>query len=81
MSKRENLAELLNGVKEFVDGKLQSGETDVTLSDFLGEVSLATDQDAATDGDESSVTLMTVHAAKGLEFSNVFIVGAEEERQ
>lgn len=79
VSKRENLAELLNGVKEFVDGKLQSGETDVTLSDFLGEVSLATDQDAATDGDESSVTLMTVHAAKGLEFSNVFIVGAEEE--
>ena len=78
VSKRENLAELLNGVKEFVDGKLQSGETDISLSDFLGEVSLATDQDSAG-SDEAAVTLMTVHAAKGLEFSNVFIVGAEEE--
>lgn len=78
VSKRENLSELLNGVKDFVDGKVQSGESDVALSDFLGEVSLATDQDSQSD-DESAVTLMTVHAAKGLEFSNVFIVGAEEE--
>lgn len=78
VSKRENLMELLNGVKEFVEGKLQSGEAGTALSDFLAEVSLATDQDANSD-DESAVTLMTVHAAKGLEFSNVFIVGAEEE--
>lgn len=78
VSKRENLSELLNGVKDFVDGKVQSGESDAALSDFLGEVSLATDQDSQSD-DESAVTLMTVHAAKGLEFSNVFIVGAEEE--
>ena len=79
ISKQENLHELLNGVKEFITNKLEEGdENSISLNDFLGEVSLATDQDTQ-DGDGEKLTLMTVHAAKGLEFSNVFIVGVEEE--
>lgn len=79
ISKQENINELLNGVKEFVTGKLEEGASEeTTLRDFLGVVSLATDQDQE-DGAGERVTLMTAHAAKGLEFSNVFIVGVEEE--
>lgn len=79
ISKQENLHELLNGVTEFVSNKQEEGEEErVSLTDFLGEVSLATDQDSQ-EGDGERLTLMTVHAAKGLEFSNVFIVGVEEE--
>lgn len=79
ISKQENLHELLNGVKEFIANKLEEGEeNNISITDFLGEVSLATDQDTQ-DGDGEKLTLMTVHAAKGLEFSNVFIVGIEEE--
>lgn len=78
ISKQENLQELLNGIKAFVTDKTEAGEEAVALGDFLGEVSLATDQDTQTAG-EPAVTLMTVHAAKGLEFNNVFVVGAEEE--
>ncbi|MDE6370100.1 MAG: UvrD-helicase domain-containing protein [Duncaniella sp.] len=80
ISKMENLNELLNGVKDFVDGALEQGREDVSLSTFMTEVSLATDQDVKDqDGQEDYVTLMTVHAAKGLEFDNVFIVGVEED--
>lgn len=78
ISKRENLEELLSGVKEFVETAEEQGRNDVSLSDFLGEISLATDQDSDTSSEEH-VTLMTAHAAKGLEFNNVFIVGVEEE--
>lgn len=79
ISKQENLHELINGAKEFVSNKLEEGAEDsISLTDFLGEVSLATDQDSQ-DGEGERLTLMTVHAAKGLEFSNVFIVGVEEE--
>ena len=78
VSKQENLQELLNGVKEFVANKIEEGAENISLTDFLGEVSLATDQDTQ-DSSEASITLMTVHAAKGLEFNNVFIVGVEEE--
>ena len=78
ISKQDNLQELLNGVKEFVANKIEEGADGTSLTDFLGEVSLATDQDN-TDVSEASITLMTVHAAKGLEFNNVFIVGVEEE--
>lgn len=80
ISKQENLEELINGVKEFVSDRMEEGIEAVSLGDFLGEVSLATDQDTQ-DGTDTieRVTLMTVHAAKGLEFSNVFIVGVEEE--
>ncbi len=80
ISKQENLEELINGVKEFVSNRMEEGNEAISLSDFLGEVSLATDQDTQDGTDtEERVTLMTVHAAKGLEFSNVFIVGVEEE--
>ena len=79
ISKQENLHELLNGVTEFISNKLEEGAEDsISLTDFLGEVSLATDQDTQ-DNPGEKITLMTVHAAKGLEFSNVFIVGVEEE--
>ncbi|MCM1518603.1 MAG: UvrD-helicase domain-containing protein [Pseudoflavonifractor sp.] len=78
ISKQENLTELLNGVREFVASKMEQGDDSTSLTDFLGEVSLATDQDN-DDTAEERITLMTVHAAKGLEFANVFIVGAEEE--
>ncbi len=78
ISKQENLSELLNGVKEFVSGRREEGREDITINDFLTDVSLATDQDTQ-DTSEERVTLMTVHAAKGLEFSNVFIVGVEED--
>lgn len=79
ISKQENLHELINGTTEFIANKREEGAEDsISLTDFLGEVSLATDQDTQ-DGEGEKLTLMTVHAAKGLEFSNVFIVGVEEE--
>ncbi len=78
ISKQENLTELLSGVKEFVDSRREEGQESVSISDFLADVSLATDQDNE-DTSEERITLMTVHAAKGLEFNNVFIVGVEED--
>lgn len=78
ISKRENLEELLSGVKEFVDNATEQGSEDMGLTSFLSEISLATDQDSDTMAEEH-VTLMTAHAAKGLEFNNVFIVGVEED--
>lgn len=83
ISRQENLTELLGGLKEFVDQRLESGEENVSMTDFLSEVQLATDQDTeaddAADGEKERVTLMTVHAAKGLEFKNIFVVGVEED--
>ncbi|MBP3739326.1 MAG: UvrD-helicase domain-containing protein [Muribaculaceae bacterium] len=78
ISRQENLTELLNGVKDFVDGKLELGDDEKSMGDFLAEVSLLTDQDTQ-DPEGEKVTLMTVHAAKGLEFKNVIIVGLEED--
>lgn len=78
ISKQENLSELMAGVKEFVESRREEESTEWRLNDFLAEVSLATDQDNQEDASER-VTMMTVHAAKGLEFNNVFVVGVEEE--
>lgn len=78
MSRRENVQELLNAVHEFCETKTNNNET-ALLTDFLSEVSLLTDQDTDKDEDKDKVTMMTVHAAKGLEFKVVFIVGMEEE--
>ncbi|MDE5643050.1 MAG: UvrD-helicase domain-containing protein, partial [Muribaculaceae bacterium] len=79
ISKRENLQELLNAAAEFVAERLEQegGDADVSMQRFLTEVSLATDQDMkdVEDGNTQRITLMTIHAAKGLEFSNVFVVG------
>ncbi|MBR5531741.1 MAG: UvrD-helicase domain-containing protein [Bacteroidales bacterium] len=77
VSKQENLQELINSVVEFCDNQQESGES-ATINDFLSQVSLATDQDNGDEGDIEKVTLMTVHAAKGLEFTNIYIVGLEE---
>ncbi|MDE6487649.1 MAG: ATP-dependent helicase, partial [Paramuribaculum sp.] len=81
LSKQENLNELLAGTKEFVSNRMEEGDENISLADFMGEVSLSADQDLkdAEDGNLERVTLMTAHAAKGLEFNNVFIVGVEED--
>lgn len=79
ISKRENLEELLGGVKEFVDNKKKSEEENATITGYLSEISLATDADNDDDSSEPKVTLMTVHAAKGLEFKHIIIAGLEEE--
>lgn len=81
VARRENLEELVSAVREFVEERLEEGSTEITLGDFMGMASLATDQDSKDDDmqAEERVTLMTVHAAKGLEFNNVFVVGVEEE--
>lgn len=78
ISKQENLQELLKGISEFCDIKREEGHEHVSMSDFLAEVSLLTDQDNDKDEQSDKVTMMTVHAAKGLEFKNVFVVGLEE---
>lgn len=79
ISRQENLQELLGGTKQFVDSRRENGEEDLSLGAFLSEVSLATDQDSDDTAGDDRVTLMTVHAAKGLEFSDVIVVGVEEE--
>ena len=79
ISRQENLQELLGGTKQFVDSRRENGEEDLSLAAFLSEVSLATDQDSDDTAGDDRVTLMTVHAAKGLEFSDVIVVGVEEE--
>ena len=78
ISRIENLDELMNAVNDFQQAKLESGDEHCQIGDFLAETSLLTDQDM-NDPDGEKVTLMTVHAAKGLEFRNVIIVGVEED--
>lgn len=78
ISRQENLNELLNGLNSFVESRVEAGETDVHMADFISEVALATDQDSEEDNDEPKVTLMTIHASKGLEFKHIYIVGVEE---
>ena len=78
ISRIENLDELMNAVSDFQQGKEESGDNRCQIGDFLAETSLLTDQDM-NDPDGEKVTLMTVHAAKGLEFRNVIIVGVEED--
>ena len=79
ISRQENIEELLSAIHGFVEDRLEQGETSAPLADFLSEVSLLTDQDTDGAEDRNKVTLMTVHASKGLEFKNVFVVGLEEE--
>ena len=75
VSRFENIQELLNGIKDFSETAEQGVNK---LPDFMADVALLTDQDKETDDDFNKVTLMTVHAAKGLEFPYVFVVGLEE---
>ena len=74
----QNLEELLNGIKELVEQRTRDGISFTPIYDFLNEVSLLTDQDQNLTDYSERVTLMTVHAAKGLEFKYVFVVGLEE---
>lgn len=78
LSRKENVEELINGMYDFYAQRREEGNPNVSLSDFLSEVSLLTDQDSDKEGDDKKITLMTVHSAKGLEFANVFVVGLEE---
>ena len=79
ISKQENLQELLKGITEFCEIRREEGSEQVRMQVVLAEVALLTDQDNDKDERADKVTLMTVHAAKGLEFTNVFVVGMEEE--
>lgn len=78
ISRIENLEELLNGIRDFVEGQEEIADATGSLSEFLEDVALATDFDNEK-GDDNRVSLMTVHLAKGLEFPYVFIVGMEED--
>jgi DNA helicase-2/ATP-dependent DNA helicase PcrA len=74
----ENIEELLNGIKDFVEGQKELADANGSLAEFLEDVALATDMDKDT-GDDDKVALMTIHLAKGLEFPYVYIVGLEED--
>lgn len=78
VSRKENIQELLNGIKDFSETAYKEGKDD-KLPAFLEGVALLTDQDGEKEGDQNKVTLMTIHSSKGLEFSNVFLAGMEEE--
>ena len=78
IDRAENLDELLNGIHELVDRRVQEGVDFTPIHDFMAEVALLTDQDQNLRDETPRVTLMTVHAAKGLEFPVVYIVGLEE---
>ncbi|MEP2278630.1 UvrD-helicase domain-containing protein [Maribacter sp.] len=78
IGKMENIEELLNGIKDFVEGQKEIDEATGNISEFLEDVALATDLDNDT-GDDDRVALMTIHLAKGLEFPYVYIVGMEED--
>ena len=77
LARYENVQELLSGLKEFSEDQKEQG-LPAKLPDFMNDVALLTDQDQTDDEEQPKVTLMTVHAAKGLEFPYVFIVGLEE---
>lgn len=79
LARQENLEEFLSGMSAFVEERREEGRFDeLFLQDYLQDVALLTDADSDGDKDEPRVSLMTVHAAKGLEFSTVFVVGLEE---
>jgi len=78
IDRAQNVQELLNAIREFVEQRASEGIDYTPITDFLSEVSLQTDQDENLADTTERVTLMTVHAAKGLEFPVVFIVGLEE---
>jgi DNA helicase-2/ATP-dependent DNA helicase PcrA len=79
LSRKENTQALLGGMYEFVQTRTEEGNDAVFLTDYLQEVSLLTDQDESKNNEGERITLMTIHAAKGLEFKNVFVAGLEEE--
>jgi len=79
LARQENLEEFLSGMSAFVEERREEGRFDeLFLQDYLQDVALLTDADSDGDKDEPRVSLMTIHAAKGLEFPTVFVVGLEE---
>ena len=78
MTRMENIEELLNGIKDFVEGQQEIADSTGSLAEFLEDVALATDLDNEEGEDSDKVALMTIHLAKGLEFEYVYIVGLEE---
>jgi len=78
ISRIENIEALMNSIKEFIDQNKQGDEI-ITIDNFLETVSLLTDADSEKDEDKNKVSLMTIHASKGLEYNYVYIVGLEEE--
>ena len=79
LARQENLEEFLSGMQTFVEERKEEDRAEeVYLTDYLQDVALLTDLDSKGDSDEPRVSLMTIHAAKGLEFATVFVVGLEE---
>ena len=78
LSRQENVEELINGMQDFCDLRMEEGNENISLNDYLSEVSLLSDVDTDKGDDEHKVTLMTIHSSKGLEFGTVFVVGLEE---
>jgi len=78
LARIENIEELLNGIKDFIEGQKEIDGARGSLAEFMEDVALATDLDKDT-GDDDRVALMTIHLAKGLEFPYVFVVGMEED--
>ncbi len=77
--RRDNIGELVTGLRDFVTSRQEDGDDNIFLANYLSEISLLSDLDADTkESDTYKVSLMTIHAAKGLEFATVFIVGLEE---
>ncbi|MEA1873802.1 MAG: 3'-5' exonuclease [Bacteroidota bacterium] len=80
ISRFENVQELINGIQDYTDEKKQENENAmIKLGDYLENVALLSTQDTMKDENEPKVSLMTIHAAKGLEFDNVYIAGVEED--
>ena len=79
ISRIENIEELINAVQDFIDGQKEIVDSSGSLSEFLEDVALITDLDKEVDNTKPKVSLMTIHLAKGLEFSHVYIVGLEED--
>ena len=79
ISRIENIEELINGIKDFIEGEEEVVDSKGTLSDFLEDVALASELDKDINESEKKVSLMTIHLAKGLEFNQVYIVGLEED--
>jgi DNA helicase-2/ATP-dependent DNA helicase PcrA len=78
LSRQENVNELVNGLDDFVQSRQEEDNHNVSISDYLSEVSLLSEVDTDKGDSEEKITLMTVHSAKGLEFNTVFVVGLEE---
>ena len=79
ISKTENVQELVNGMRDFVEAQREIVDSTGSLNEFLEDIALATDFDKNIENESDKVSLMTIHLAKGLEFPIVFIVGLEDD--